>query len=168
MARILAIEPLTKAAFAPFGDVVEREGHTPITINEGYANRVNGLGIVDVMGDGAIVNLSIFVAKKRPAPLAIRMMERHPFGSQMFYPLQDREWLVVVCADPHAPESYRAFRASGRQGVNYARNVWHHPLLVLSDDERFMVVDRGNNAATPLNNLEEIWLEPDHCLTISV
>jgi ureidoglycolate lyase len=69
-------------------------------------------------------------------------------------PLQDRPWLVVVCTDPRDPASYRAFAASGRQGVNYARNVWHHPLLVLGDGERFMVVDRIS-----ADNLEEVWLE---------
>jgi ureidoglycolate lyase len=30
----------------------------------------------------------------------------------------------------------RAFRASGRQGVNYARGTWHHPLIVLAPDQR--------------------------------
>ncbi len=90
------------------------------------------------------------------------MMERHPLGSQLFQPLQEKDWLLVVCADPHDAGSYRAFRATGRQGVNYARNVWHHPLLVLSDDERFLVVDRGDTGATPASNLEEVWLpEPD-------
>ncbi len=58
-------------------------------------------------------------------------MERHPLGSQAFVPLQDRPWLVVVCAAPDDLASYRAFTATGLQGVNYARNVWHHPLLVL-------------------------------------
>ena len=58
-------------------------------------------------------------------------MERHPLGSQIFHPLQDRPWLVVVCADPLDAGSYRAFHATGLQGINYGRNVWHHPLLVL-------------------------------------
>jgi ureidoglycolate lyase len=62
---------------------------------------------------------------------------------------------VVVCADPRNPASYRAFAASGRQGVNYARNVWHHPLLVTADDHRFIVLDR----AGPGDNLEEFWLD---------
>ena len=26
--------------------------------------------------------------------------------------------------------TYRLFSATGRQGVNYGRSVWHHPLLV--------------------------------------
>ena len=47
--------------------------------------------------------------------------------------------------------SFRAFRATGRQGINYARNTWHHPLLVLEAESRFLVVDRKGPGA----NLEE-------------
>lgn len=111
--------------------------------------------------------MSLFAAKVRPQPIPIRMMERHPLGSQLFYPLQDRPWLIVVCDDPHVPASYRAFRSSGRQGVNYARNVWHHPLLVLEDNERFLVVDRGDRSPNPSNNLEEIWLDESRWFTLA-
>ena len=81
-------------------------------------------------------------------------MERHPLGSQLFMPLNEKPWLVLVCTDPHAPASYRAFSATGGQGVNYARNTWHHPLLVLTDASPFLVVDRGG----PGDNLEEVRL----------
>jgi ureidoglycolate lyase len=163
---ILPVRPLTRDAFAPFGDVVDIEGGSPITINEGFAERVNGLAKVDIAGETGIVNVSLFTARLRPQPIPIRMMERHPHGSQMFYPLQDNPWLVVVCDDPHVAASYQAFCASGRQGVNYARNIWHHPLLVLADGERFMVVDRGDRSLQPLNNLEEAWLEEDRWLVL--
>jgi ureidoglycolate lyase len=93
----------------------------------------------------------------------ITIMERHPDGSQLFCPLQDRAWLVVVCRDPHDPSTYRAFVASGRQGVNYARGVWHHPLLVLDRDSRFLVVDRAGPGA----NLEEAHLAPAQAPTLA-
>ena len=32
-------------------------------------------------------------------PLKLTMVERHPFGSQAFIPLQPRPFLVVVCHD---------------------------------------------------------------------
>jgi ureidoglycolate lyase len=146
--------PLTKSAFKPFGDVVETDGAAGIEINQGFARRFNALAGIDVTTDGASVNISLFDVKPRPQPVQIKLMERHPLGTQLFMPLQDRPWLVVVCTDPRDPASYRAFAASGRQGVNYARNVWHHPLLVLGDGERFMVVDRIS-----ADNLEEVWLE---------
>ena len=152
--RRLPVVPLTKAAFAPFGEVVELGGAEEIVINQGFASRVNGLARIDVAAAGGVVNVSLFSVKARPRPIAISMMERHPLGSQLFYPLQDKAWLVVVCADPREAESYRAFAAGGRQGVNYARNVWHHPVLA-GDGDRFLVVDRGGGG----DNLEESWLE---------
>ena len=77
---------------------------------------------------GEAVNISIVSANPRPKPIAIKLMERHPLGSQIFYPLQDRPWLVVVCVEPKDGKSFRAFSATGRQGINYARNTWHFPL----------------------------------------
>jgi ureidoglycolate lyase len=150
----MKIEPLTKEAFKPFGDVIEMSGADIININQNFAQRFNDLAQIDVTSQGGSVNISLAAAAPRPQPIAIKLMERHPLGSQIFYPLQDEAWLVLVCSDPRDPSSYRAFKASGRQGINYARNAWHHPLLVLKQ-QRFFVVDRKG----PGNNLEELWLD---------
>jgi ureidoglycolate lyase len=159
----IATEPLTAAAFAEFGDVVAAEGGMPIEINQGFAQRIDDRARIDVTHAGGHVNVSLFTATARPQPIDIKVMERHPLGSQLFYPLQDTPWLVLVCRDPHDARSYRAFRATGRQGVNYACGVWHHPLLVLRDHERFIVVDR----AGPGHNLEEAWLDAAHALRLA-
>jgi ureidoglycolate lyase len=147
----MKIEPLTKTGFAPFGEVVEIDGVQHYPINQGFAERFNDLTSVDAEA----VNISIVVANPRPRPIAITLMERHPLGSQIFYPLQDRPWLVLVCGDPKDTTSFRAFSATGRQGINYARNIWHHPLLVLEAESRFLVVDRKGPGA----NLEEVQID---------
>ena len=153
MSETLYAVPLTKQSFAPFGDVVEADGARHFPINQGFAERFDDLARVDVAAEGGSVNVSIVVAKPRPQPIALKLMERHPLGSQIFHPLQDRPWLVVICTDPADFGSFRAYRATGRQGINYARNVWHHPLLVLDAECSFLVVDRQG----PGNNLEEVW-----------
>jgi ureidoglycolate lyase len=163
-ARPLRVEPLTKAAFAAFGEVVEWEGAAPIAINQGFAERVNALAAIDVSANDGLINISLFTANPRPSPIAIAIMERHPDGTQLFFPLQDAPWLVVVCRDPHDSSSYRAFAASGRQGVNYARNVWHHPLLVHDANSRFLIVDRRGPGA----NLEECWIDAANTLELVV
>jgi ureidoglycolate lyase len=145
------IAPLTAAAFAPFGEVIETGG-TPLHINQGFADRFDDLCKVDVI-DGGAVKISIFEARPRPQPIRIDLMERHPLGSQAFYPLQNEDWLVLVCSDPQDEASFRCFRATGRQGVNYARGCWHFPLLVFAPS-RFIIVDRKG----PGNNLEEVML----------
>ena len=53
--------------------------------------------------------------------------------------------VVASGSDPCDPENLHVFTATGQQGVNYARNTWHHP------DSDFFIVDRGG----PGNNLEE-------------
>ena len=151
----MKIEPLTKAGFAPFGDVIEIDGAQHYPINQGFAERFNDLAHVDISAEGGLANISIVVAKPRPQPIGIKLMERHPLGSQIFHPLQDRPWLVLVCENPRDVKTFRCFRGTGRQGINYARNIWHHPLLVLDPDSRFLVVDRKG----PGNNLEEVQIE---------
>jgi ureidoglycolate lyase len=151
---VLALEPLTRHAFAAFGDVIDPEGMVSFPINQGFAERFNDLANVDVGDAGGAANISIVVAKPQPRPLTLRLMERHPLGSQVFFPLQDSDWLVAVCADPRDASTFRVFRAGGRQGINYGKGVWHHPLLVLDQASRFLVVDRRG----PGNNLEEVRL----------
>jgi ureidoglycolate lyase len=83
------------------------------------------------------------------------MMERHPLGSQAFLPLGAVSYLVVVApAGEFDASKLRAFFSRGWQGVNYARGVWHHPLIVLDATADFIVVDRGGKEA----NCEETYL----------
>jgi ureidoglycolate lyase len=148
-------KPLTRAGFTAYGDVVEMDGANHFTINQGFAERYHDLANAEVANEGGATCISIFEARMRPVPIAITMMERHPLGSQLFYPLQNRTWLIVVCRDPHDATSFEAFFAAGTQGINYARGVWHHPLLVGEDGSRFIIVDRKGEG----NNLEEVALE---------
>ena len=148
--KTLAVEPLTRAAFAPFGDVIAADGparHYPI--NGGTTERYHDLANVDV-GDEGRALVSIFRAQPRSLPFAVAMLERHPLGSQAFVPLTRLPYLVVV-APADDPAAMRAFLATDGVGVNYARGIWHHPLLALHERCDFVVVDRGG----PGKNLEE-------------
>ena len=123
-------------------------------INQGFAERFHDLARIDTLGQGGETGVSLCTAEPRPMPIAIELMERHPLGSQLFFPLQARDWLVVVGGNGQRPEKLRAFRASGRQGINFARGVWHHPLLVLDRASLFLIVHRKG----PGNNFEEVSL----------
>ena len=72
------------------------------------------------------------------------MMEKHPLGSQLFMPLQQHAYLVAVAqaSDQVSAGDITVFSASGNQGVNFQPGTWHHPLLVLVQQD-FLVVDRG-------------------------
>lgn len=162
--RDIPLEPLTKRAFSQFGEVVELENAVAVEINQGFAARFNRLASIDVGAEQGEVNVSLFIARPRPVPVEVTLMERHPLGSQLFFPLQDRSWIVVTCRDPSDASGYRAFQASGRQGVNYARNIWHSPLLAHGSEARFLCVDRFG----PGSNLEEHALEPSRRRRVAI
>ena len=154
--RIVRTRPLTKSAFAPFGDVIETDGAEERLINAGTTTRYHDLAQVDVAAGGGRPLISIFRGQAFALPVEIAMFERHPLGSQAFVPLAGRPWLVVVAADDAGqPGEPAAFLASGTQGVNYAAGVWHHPLLALEATSDFLIVDRGASDA----NLEEVFLD---------
>lgn len=153
MSLLLKAEPLTAAAFAPFGEVIEAAGHAPRLINDGTCERFHDLAPVDVLESGGRPLISIFRATPCPLPFEVKSLERHPLSSQAFYPLDGVPFLVVVAlpgendagagAGHARPGAIRAFRAAGDQGVSYRRNTWHHALLAIGQTSRFLVVDRG-------------------------
>ncbi len=140
----LPVQALTAQSFTPFGEVLACEGAGHYPINEGTTERYDDLARIDAGPQGHVI-VSIFRGQPRPFPLPIKMMERHPLGSQAFMPLQGRPYLVVV-AEPGSPASapgrLHAFLARGDQGVNYAPGVWHHPLIALDQVSDFLVIDR--------------------------
>ncbi|MCJ8519486.1 ureidoglycolate lyase [Pseudorhizobium tarimense] len=146
----LPIRPLTAVTFAPFGEVLEADPSTVRLINGGTTERFHRLSVAEAAGENVII--SLFRGQPRRFPYAIAMMERHPFGSQSFSPLSGRPFLVAVAEDEDGrPGPPQVFLATGSQGVNYRRNVWHHPLMALGDVSDFLVVDRDR----PETNLEE-------------
>lgn len=159
--RTLRPEPLTPAAFAPFGDVIELAGARQIPINAGTTLRFHDLAKVDVLAEGGRTLINLFRAQPRDEPVRLSLMERHPLGSQAFLPLAEAPYLVVVAQDDHGrPGALRAFVTNGWQGVNYARDVWHHPLLALGRVRDFIVIDRGGAGV----NLDEWPLDEAVCV----
>jgi ureidoglycolate lyase len=153
--KTLRVERLTRAAFAPFGDVIELEGARHFPINGGTTERYHDLATVDVGTQGGRTLISVFRGQPRALPVEISMMERHPLGSQAFLPLAHASYLVVVApAGELDPAQLRAFWTDGWQGVNYAKGVWHHPLLALERVSDFVVVDRGGEGP----NCDEVAL----------
>ncbi|MGP0172896.1 ureidoglycolate lyase [Pseudomonas sp. NCHU5208] len=148
----LRIEALTREAFAPFGEVIETAGAKAFPINAGTTTRYHDLAQVELAGEAPRPLVNIFEGKAWHAPITIAMLERHPLGSQAFYPVDGSRMLIVVAPPGELDESQiRAFISAPDQGVNYARGTWHHPLLCLEYPGRFLVVDRGGAG----NNCDE-------------
>ncbi len=102
--------------------------------------------------------VSIFKAKPYALPLTLKMVERHPLGSQAFMPLDDRPFLVIVAPDENGvPGTPLAFMTAPGEGVNYAANIWHGVVTPIGHMQRFVVIDRAGDG----NNLEEhFFAEP--------
>lgn len=143
--RLLPAAPLTASAFVPFGQVIECAGHASYAINEGSSQRFTDLAQLEADAEGRLA-LSIFRTQVPQAPFVLHCLERHPLGSQAFVPLNGQPFLIVVAEsrpDETRParEALRIFVSDGRQGINFGRGVWHHPLLALAPGD-FLVADR--------------------------
>ena len=154
---LLRAVQLTAAEFEPFGDVIETTGHVPRCINNGTCQRFDDLAQLDVTANGGRPLISIFRAQAQPLPMRIKGLERHPYSSQAFFPLESLPFLIVVALPGLTLQAsnVRAFLSSGLQGVNYRRNTWHHPLIALERSAHFLVVDRGG----PGENCEDQSIE---------
>jgi ureidoglycolate lyase len=132
----LKAEPLTSAAFLPYGEVIECPAMPGRTYFE------------DAMASlrpKARPSISLIVADPQATlPLRSTVMERHEFSSQSFVPQEGGRWLAIVA--PHSPSGgpdmarARAFLCRPDQGVTYGANVWHHPFTVLDRRSRFVIV----------------------------
>lgn len=140
--QTLTVAPLSQRGFAPFGDLLVAESAAArYAINDDTAIRFHDLSRIDTASAGGQPLLSLFRAQPRELPLEVRMLERHPLGSQAFVPLDPAiRYLVVVAGEDLVPH---AFLASHGQGINLRRGVWHHPLLALDRVSDFLVIDRG-------------------------
>jgi ureidoglycolate lyase len=160
--RIVA-KPLTREAFAPFGDVLDAASDDHYPINGGRTERFHDLATAEATGPNARVIMSIFKGTPYAFPLKLEMVERHPFGSQAFMPLSPRPFLVVVCADiDGVPGEPRAFITTPGQGVNYPRNLWHAVLTPIEEPQDFLVVDRAGDG----RNVEEFYFPQPYEVTL--
>jgi len=159
MTEKLGVEPLTAMAFAPFGEVIEFEGHDSYPINDGMAERFHALAQVDTGGGDARAVISLVASNKFELPRRVDHLEYHPYGSQAFIPLDATPFLVVVGApgEPPEPAALRAFVTNGRQGINYRAGTWHHVLLTPFAAMRFVCVDR----ASPADNCIDFHIPED-------
>lgn len=166
MARKITPIPLTAEAFSPFGDVIEPGSASEARlINEGHTTRFHDLAGLDLTAAGGKPTINIFRSEPLPAPVTIKLMERHPKSSQAFYPLGSSPYLVVVAPPGDLDcDDINVFIATSDQGVNYHRGTWHHYSLALNETSDFLVVDRDG----PDENCDEITLPESDWITIEL
>ncbi|MGS2721263.1 ureidoglycolate lyase [Paraglaciecola aestuariivivens] len=155
----LKAQPLTKEAFAAYGDVIETSGAEHFGINQNTVERYHNLAVADadyVDGGRTIISLA---SVKQPCtlPHLFNLIERHPKGSQAFIPMFNTPVYTVVAAkgDSVKAEDLQAFVTNGKQGFSYHRGVWHMPIMADEKGKMFVMIDR----AGPGNNCDEYSFE---------
>lgn len=130
----IRVEPLTANAFAPYGQVI---------MLPSLGSRTDITPFLENLRAQAGAKLHISSRAPTPLPHIGRTMERHPYSSQAFIPLNVSRYLVAVAprARDGGPDlgKARAFCALGDQGINYRANVWHAPMAVLDRDGHYAV-----------------------------
>ncbi|MEP1765976.1 MAG: ureidoglycolate lyase [Sulfitobacter sp.] len=161
MSTKIIARPLTAAAFAPFGDVLDAAGAPDKIINQGLCGRFHDRA--DLEFDEGRAGISIFQAQLRSLPLTLDLVERHPQGSQAFVPMSADPFLVVVATDlDGAPVNPQAFLTSAGQAINFHRGTWHGVLTPLQGSGMFAVIDRIGAG----DNLEEYRFKTPYLIDI--
>ena len=149
MKIIIKPKKITHKNFKKFGDLISTKKIRPININNGYAKRFNNLCKINTSSKKGNTIVSIFSAKKRKFPMSIKMMEKHPLGSQAFIPMNETKFFVFVAPKGKKPNINRikSFLVPKQTGINYKPGIWHFP-LISTRNMNFLVIDRkgiGNN-----------------------
>ena len=160
----ISINPIqiNKTNFSEFGDVITTKDIKPLKINNGYAERFDGIANLNTKEKNGETTISIFSALKRNFPMKIDMMEKHPIGSQAFIPMKETTFLVLVAPKGDSPDidKIKSFIVPPGIGVNYKAGTWHFP-LISTEDMNFLVVDRkgsGENLIIKDLNKYELML----------
>jgi ureidoglycolate lyase len=138
----LGLVPLTSAAFAPFGAVIEAPAHFG---ERSFYTRWLGSSL-----PGAEPMLHVNRVRPRTLPCAVTVLERHPFAAQLFLPLDVAEYLIIVAPGGNeGPDVSRTvcFTAPGTVGIVYAPGVWHAGMTVLARPGSFAVLMWRNGTA---------------------
>ena len=149
MKIIIKPKKITRKNFQKFGDLISVKKKKSININDGYAKRFDNLCRINTYSKKGKTIMSIFSAKKRKFPMNIKMMEKHPLGSQAFVPMNETTFLVFVAPKGKRPNTKKieSFIVPKQTGINYKPGIWHFP-LISSKNMNFLVIDRkgiGNN-----------------------
>jgi ureidoglycolate lyase len=139
----LQTERLEPIAFRSFGEVIEASGN-PQSVNQGRGKRFDltiGLRAADARAARPVT--AIYRIDPSALPFEVRVIERHPLSTQLFYPNRAGRFLVCVFAarldgEPDA-DNVHAFIGNSSQGVVYHAGTWHGPLVALDEPGEFLM-----------------------------
>ena len=138
----LTAAPLTQAAFARFGSVIEA-GRESAAVNQGRGRRFDVA--LDLAADPRAQRLAgaLYSIEASSLPFILGVIERHPLSPQFFLPNRAGRFLVCVFgaqADGEPDlDAAHAFIGNSAQGIAYRAGVWHGPLVALGAPGDFLM-----------------------------
>lgn len=124
----LTVQPLTREAFAPYGEVLSERGDVALDF------------------DGGSVNAAVQTVEARA--LHFDFLGRHERTEQVFAPLGAQRSIIAVAppsnggaAVPDA-DQLAAFLVDGSCAFKLHRGTWHTSAFPLADRASFLVLDR--------------------------
>ena len=153
--------PLSAAAFARFGQVLEAGGDAA-SANQGRAARHDlhaEIGVADARATR--LHTAIYRIRHSVLPFALTVIERHPLSPQLFFPNSGARFLVCACPaqDDGEPDldALHAFIGQHAQGIVWGAGVWHSPFVALDADGDFLMQQWQSGG---VEDCEERALEP--------
>ncbi len=146
--QVITAEPLTRKAFAPFGDVVDITIGKPVVESKIFSfwDKISPLDLLSEKGEPYLAFLRV-----KHRPFIVNQMERHVKATQAIIPLNGGISISVVAPpnDLKNPSALpdlskaKAFICSGSQALNFKKGTWHWPAFPLSDSVDFVMVVRA-------------------------
>jgi ureidoglycolate lyase len=122
----LEVQPMTREAFAPYGEIIGERGP------------------IDVDLDGGSSSFVAQTVEKRP--MVFDFLGRHRRTEQVFSPLGGTKSVLAVAMptddDTPDPNKMAAFLVDGSCAFKLHRGTWHTSAFPLKDSASFLVVDR--------------------------
>jgi ureidoglycolate lyase len=125
---VLTVQPLTREAFTPYGELISERGHIELDLDGGRA--------------------SVCAQTNEAHPFEFDFLGRHLRTEQVFSPL-GRDHSIIAVAPPSAdgsalPDETRlaAFLIDGSCAFKLHRGTWHTSAFPLGARATFLVLDR--------------------------
>jgi ureidoglycolate lyase len=126
----LTVRPMTREAFAPYGELINEPGNVALDLDGG--------------------NASVVAQTVEARPMKFDFIGRHQRSEQFFAPLGGTKSILAVappCENGSAvPDADRmaAFLVDGDSAFKLHRGTWHVSAFPVNDSATFLVLDREN------------------------
>ena len=134
---ILPIQLISRELYRPYGDLIAgKDGNGGGEgANQGTAEAFHNLAsFKNRRPESASPGVSVFrVQPLSQDSLRLKLLEKHPYSTQFFIPMNAVAYLVIVALGDEHPDvdTLKVFKVPGNQAIGYHPGVWHYPMVAL-------------------------------------